>query len=158
HQVDQLGRGELRGEAQVALVLAVGVVDQDDRSSGLQLLEDLGNRRKGHWRAVRRRSVALRRTGPRHNDPARAAHAPGRAGQQTDTPPRVLRDWSAARRGTGADAPIPWGPNSLLFGHLLFPSGSGREAPNRFCRATMTAATGEATRMKRTLVEVSCGL
>jgi hypothetical protein len=82
HQVDQLGRGELRGEAQVALVLAVGVVDQDDRASGLQILEDLGNRRKGHRRAVRGRSLAGQR----------AACASCDAGQQPDSSLRLLRE------------------------------------------------------------------
>src|SRR5205823_1797298 len=48
HEVDRLGRGPLRGEHEVALVLAVGVVDEDHHPPGAEVLEDLGNRRERH--------------------------------------------------------------------------------------------------------------
>src|SRR5690349_21112383 len=46
-EVDLLGRDELRGEHQVALVLAVLVVDQDDDLAGLDRGDDLGDRADG---------------------------------------------------------------------------------------------------------------
>ena len=48
HEVDRLGRGELGGEAEVALVLAVLVVDEDHHPAGAQLVQDLGDRAQRH--------------------------------------------------------------------------------------------------------------
>ena len=52
HEVDRLGRRELRGDHEVALVLAVGIVDDDDEAALADLLDrllDRGERcRDGH--------------------------------------------------------------------------------------------------------------
>ena len=44
HEVDRLGRDLLGGDRQVALVLAVLVVDDDEHAAGADVLEGLGNR------------------------------------------------------------------------------------------------------------------
>ena len=44
HEVDGFGRDELGGHDQVALVLAVFLIDQDDDAAGAQLGDDLGDR------------------------------------------------------------------------------------------------------------------
>ena len=46
HEVDRLGRGELRRDDEVALVLAVGVVDDDDEPPGADLVDRLLHRRE----------------------------------------------------------------------------------------------------------------
>ena len=59
HEVDRLGRRELRGDRQVALVLAVRVVDDDDDAALADLLDrllDRGERRR-HCHARRLRST-----------------------------------------------------------------------------------------------------
>ena len=54
HEVDRLGRDLLGGDDQVALVLAVLVIDQDDHAPVAQLLEGLldGAERGGSWDMV----------------------------------------------------------------------------------------------------------
>src|SRR5439155_6972871 len=54
HERDRLRRRELRGDGQVALVLAVGGVDDDDHAAGTDLLYSLLDRREGHRFIVRR--------------------------------------------------------------------------------------------------------
>ena len=49
HEVDRLGRDVVGGEHQVALVLAVFLVDQDDHAAGGQLGDELGNRGDRPW-------------------------------------------------------------------------------------------------------------
>ena len=46
-EVDLLRRDELGGEDEVALVLAVLVVDQDDHLAGAQVGDDVGDRADG---------------------------------------------------------------------------------------------------------------
>ena len=55
HEVDRLGRGELRSDRQVALVLAVGVVDDDDHPPLADVLDRLFDRRErgGHGHGQR---------------------------------------------------------------------------------------------------------
>ena len=40
HEVDRLGRGHLRGNDQIALILAVVVVDQDEHPAVARLVDD----------------------------------------------------------------------------------------------------------------------
>ena len=60
HEVHRLGRDELRGDREVALVLAVLVVDDDDEPPGADLLDRLLDRREGRFghRRSRRAIVA----------------------------------------------------------------------------------------------------
>ena len=44
HEVDRLGRDEIGGEHEVALVLAVLLVDEHDHAAGLQVGDDVGDR------------------------------------------------------------------------------------------------------------------
>ena len=44
HEVDRLRRHEVGGEHEVALVLAVFLVDEHDHAAGLELGDDLGDR------------------------------------------------------------------------------------------------------------------
>ena len=53
HEVDRLGSDELRGDRQVALVLAVGVVDDDDEPPGADVLDRLFDRRERRDRLPR---------------------------------------------------------------------------------------------------------
>ena len=48
HEVDRLGRDLLGRDDEVALVLAVFIIDQDDHLAGLEVFEDFGNGRKRH--------------------------------------------------------------------------------------------------------------
>src|SRR6185312_5832022 len=41
HEVDRVGRGELRGDDEIALVLAVRVVDDDDEAAGAYVFDRL---------------------------------------------------------------------------------------------------------------------
>ena len=50
HEVDRLGRGELRGDRQVALVLAVGRVDDDHELALADVLDRLVDRGEGRCR------------------------------------------------------------------------------------------------------------
>ena len=63
HEVDRLGRRELRGDHQVALVLAVRVVDDDDHAALADLLDRLFDRRErgrhGHRPKASRRQQLL---------------------------------------------------------------------------------------------------
>ena len=63
HEVDRLGRDLLGRDREVALVLAVLVVDDDDHLSGADVLERLGNRGR-HLASFRRRGrrASVRRT------------------------------------------------------------------------------------------------
>ena len=104
HEVDRVRRDELRGDRQVALVLAVLVVDDDDEAAGADLLDRLldgGERARlglGHGghrvivapapRAARRTSRARRPRGsPAARERGRAASSPracaGRARPRT---------------------------------------------------------------------------
>ena len=47
HEVDGLGRDQIRGQGQVALVLAILVVDHDDQLAGADVLDGLGDRDVG---------------------------------------------------------------------------------------------------------------
>src|SRR5262249_9412262 len=51
HEVDLVSGDELGGEDQVALVLAVFVVDEHGHAAGLQLGDDFGNRIEAHGSA-----------------------------------------------------------------------------------------------------------
>ena len=42
HEVDRLGRDEVGGEHEVALVLAVLLVDEHDHAAGLEVGDDFG--------------------------------------------------------------------------------------------------------------------
>ena len=46
HEVDGVGRGHLRGDDQIALVLAVLGIDQDDHAAVAQIVDDLGDGRQ----------------------------------------------------------------------------------------------------------------
>src|SRR5207237_172573 len=81
-EVDLVGRDELGAEHQVALVLAILVVDQDDDAAGADLRDDLGNRADGSGFAAHQPILLLRL-------------ALGAAGLLTD-----------ARRLAGARAPV----------------------------------------------------
>ena len=61
HEVDRLGRRELRGDDQVALVLAVGVVDDDHEAPFADVLDRLldGRERSGHCHGRRLASEQL---------------------------------------------------------------------------------------------------
>ena len=48
HEVDDLGGDLLGGDGEVAFVLAVLVVDDDDHAAGAEILNGFGDRRKGH--------------------------------------------------------------------------------------------------------------
>ena len=50
HEVDGLGRDVVGGEHEVAFVLAVFLVDQDDHAAGAQLGDELGDRGDRAWR------------------------------------------------------------------------------------------------------------
>ncbi len=50
HEVDRLGRDVVGGEHQVAFVLAVFLVDQDDHAAGAHVGDDVFDRRDGHRR------------------------------------------------------------------------------------------------------------
>ena len=49
HEVDRVGRRELRGDRQVAFVLAVGIVDDDDEPALADVLDRLLDRRERAW-------------------------------------------------------------------------------------------------------------
>ncbi|MGY4517196.1 hypothetical protein ACVWWW_002764 [Lysobacter sp. HA18] len=58
HEVDVLRPHEFRGHDQVAFVLAILVVDDDDHSAGADFFQQFGNRREAHARSpVSRRST-----------------------------------------------------------------------------------------------------
>ncbi len=48
HEVDRLGRDEVGGKHEVALVLAVLLVDEDDHAAGLEVGDDVGDRGERH--------------------------------------------------------------------------------------------------------------
>ena len=74
HEVDLFGRDEIGGEDEVALVLAVLLVDEHDHAPGLEVGDDLGNRTQGHGAvALWNRSFYPR---PRSADTAATANAP----------------------------------------------------------------------------------
>ena len=52
HEVDRLGRDMLGGEHEVAFVLAVFLVDEDDHAAGGQLGHQLGNGGNRHARGL----------------------------------------------------------------------------------------------------------
>ena len=52
HEVDGLGGHAIGGHAEVALVLAVLVVDEDDHLAGTEVVEDLGDWRQWHCASV----------------------------------------------------------------------------------------------------------
>ena len=54
-EVDLLGRDEVRGEHEVAFVLAVLLIDEDDHPAGLEVGDDLRGRAQGHGGGMRRR-------------------------------------------------------------------------------------------------------
>ncbi|OIQ64446.1 hypothetical protein GALL_540040 [mine drainage metagenome] len=56
HEVDRLRGDMLGGEHQVALVLAVFLIDQDDHAPGLELGDDVGNWGQGHGAAGLRKT------------------------------------------------------------------------------------------------------
>ena len=56
HERDRLGRDELCRDREVALVLAVGVIDDDDEPTGANLLDRLVDRREGRRRRRRSRT------------------------------------------------------------------------------------------------------
>ena len=58
HEVDRLGRDELRGDREVALVLAILVVDDDDEAARADLLDRLLDGRED--------GVRVRRCSPAH--------------------------------------------------------------------------------------------
>src|SRR5690606_40778631 len=62
HEVDGLGRDEVRREDQVALVLAVFLVHEDDHPAGAELLDEFGYRGDRHDR----HSTMGDRPTPRH--------------------------------------------------------------------------------------------
>ena len=88
HEVERLGRRELRGDDEVALVLAVGVVDDDDEAALADLVDRLldGGEGRGHChvsrlarseRGARRTSRARRARGsPDRRARARRASSP----------------------------------------------------------------------------------
>ena len=66
HEVDRVGRRELRRDDQVALVLAVLVIDQDEHAAVARLLDQLGGARevvRRGWRSCRSCSCVLRQPG-----------------------------------------------------------------------------------------------
>ena len=60
HEVDRLVGGELRGDDEVALVLAVGIVDDDDHPAGADVLDRLLDRRELAHRVVSRSTYFAR--------------------------------------------------------------------------------------------------
>ena len=48
HEVDRLGRHEVGAEHQIAFILAILLVDEDDHASCLELVYEFGNRCEGH--------------------------------------------------------------------------------------------------------------
>ena len=48
HEVDRLGRDVVGGEDEIALVLAIFLVDEDHHAAGGQLGDELGNGGDGH--------------------------------------------------------------------------------------------------------------
>ena len=92
HEVDGFGRDVVGREDQVALVLAVFLVDQDDHAAGGEIGHDVGHRRDGRgssgvWRQgsihgghVRYRQPMARRENPHYRRFAQAGTNPGRQG------------------------------------------------------------------------------
>ncbi len=67
HEVDRVGRGELRGDHEVALVLPVLVVDQDEHAAVARFLDQILGagevlREVGHLEVVHHRNSANRAT------------------------------------------------------------------------------------------------
>ena len=58
HEVDRLGRGMLSPKREVTLVLAVGVVNDDDHATATEFVKCLVDRYEGHIRIL---SGAVRR-------------------------------------------------------------------------------------------------
>ena len=58
-EVDLLGRDEVGGEHEVALVLAVFLVDEDHHPARLEVGDDLGRRAQGHGGGMQRESRIL---------------------------------------------------------------------------------------------------
>src|SRR5213592_3269107 len=54
HEVDRVRRRELRCDHEIALVLAIGIIDDDDEASGADLLDRLFDRRERRLRRGRR--------------------------------------------------------------------------------------------------------
>ena len=75
HEVDRLGRRELRGDHEVALVLAVGVVDDDDEAALADVLDRVldGGERCRHCHAPKASAVLAARAGARRTSRARPA-------------------------------------------------------------------------------------
>ena len=77
HEVDRLGRHLLRRHDEVALVLAIGVVDDDHHPAGADVLERLLDRRERGCPRDRFRSFAHRHVLP--SDPSAASSAMSRS-------------------------------------------------------------------------------
>jgi len=61
HEIDRIGRDAVRGDDQIALVLAVLLVDEDRHATTLELGDDLGNRTHGTRRRARSRGQRVAR-------------------------------------------------------------------------------------------------
>ena len=90
HEVDRLGRDQVGGHRQVALVLAILVVDQDDHPAGAD---------RPRWRARRRRAIASARLSGQRRTSAASRSTAARAGVCARGPSRLVAPaYGRARR------------------------------------------------------------
>ena len=101
HEVDRLGRRELRGDHEVALVLAVGVVDDDDEAALADLLDRLLDRWRTGVVTAMRRQASARRTASRRSTYFASTSASRFTGSPGSSSPSVV---AARVCGTSATA------------------------------------------------------
>ena len=167
HEVDRLGRRELRRDREIALVLAVGVVDDDDELALADVLDRLLDRRERALlgRGSRCRSYrATRAAAPRRSSATSSTISrPPRTSPQTDAEhvvePRVARRPRCARsrrpRGPAAPRSGRRSPVSVeqdvgaVVGLDRAAAGAGSQLPSARRRARFAAAEAAARRGPR---------